>query len=610
MLGFGNRSRIALKSMYRAFVRSAIAPHLQPHLLLCLAVLSPQIAFAGTLKVQVDGVDGDLKAAVSASAEIVQYAGREVSAAQARRLSDRAPAQVAKALEAFGYYNAKATGDLNETAQGFEAVVHVNPGEATTVSTFSIEVPDPARDEKAVAKALADFMPAKGQRFDHAAYERSKAAVQGALTASGYLDAKLTTHRVEVERGTNRAAIALTWQPGVRYRYGKTTFTGDLFVEGLLDRYVTWHEGDFYTQVQLLQLQQRLNDADYFAIIDVHPDREHAAEGVIPIAVVLAPAKRDVYSAGIFIDTDIGFGVKGALTRRWVNGLGHKLKVEALVAQRLASVAAVYTIPMPGPNNRSLNFGAGYRDENTDTTTSKTASLVANETRQWLGFTRTLGLHLLTGDFTIVDPHGNKALDQQGNSTLLYPEAVLERKRADDPLFVRDGYALTLIARASPGLLSDTKFVQARADAKWIHGIGDNQRLIVRGTLGAMEVGDFDKLPPELRFFAGGDRSIRGYAYQTIGPEDANGLVLGGEDLVVASAEYEYYFKPNWGIATFVDSGDAFTGFGNFKTRIGAGFGLRWRSPVGMVRADIGVPINDPYGKTGVELHLVIGPDL
>jgi len=117
-------------------------------------------------------------------------------------------------------------------------------------------------------------------------------------------------------------------------------------------------------------------------------------------------------------------------------------------------------------------------------------------------------------------------------------------------------------------------------------------------------------LPPELRFFAGGDRSIRGYAYQTIGPQDANGLVLGGEDLVVGSVEYEYYFKPNWGIAAFVDTGDAFTGFGNFKTRIGTGLGLRWRSPVGMVRADIGVPVNDPYGKTGIELHLVIGPDL
>jgi len=598
--------------MYRAAANSAPALRTAARFLLaCASVgLLPQLALAGTINVQIDGVDGDLKTAANAAAEIAQYNGREVSAAQARRLYDRAPQQIAKALEAYGYYNARATGELQETAQGFAVTMHVVPGEATTVATLSIEIPDPARDEKAVAKALKEFAPGKGQRFDHAAYERSKTALQGALAARGYLDAKLTTHRVEVERGANRATIALAWEPGVRYRYGKTTFAGDEFIEGTLDRYVPWHEGDFYTQSQLLQLQQRLTDADYFAIIDVHPDREHAAEGVIPIAVVLAPAKRTVYAAGVFIDTDVGFGVKGAVTRRWVNGYGHKLRVEALVAQRLKTVGTVYSIPLPGPDNRSFNFGANYRDENTDTTKSNTASLVVNETRQWLGFTRTLGLHLLTGDFTIVDPNGNKALDQPGQSTLLYPEVVLEKKKGDDPLFVRDGYALTVIARGSPGLLSDTQFVQARVDGKWIKGFGENQRLIVRGTLGAMEVGDFDKLPPELRFFAGGDRSIRGYAYQTIGPQDQNGLVLGGEDLVVASVEYEYYFKPNWGIATFVDTGDAFTGFSNFKTRIGTGVGLRWRSPVGMVRADIGVPINDPYGKTGVELHLVIGPDL
>jgi translocation and assembly module TamA len=574
------------------------------------AVLVPHVLLAATLSVQIDGVDDTLKPAVSAAAEIMQYDKREVSAAQARRLYDRAPEQIAKSLEAYGYYNATADGELKEAPAGLVAIVHVHTGEATTVATFKIDVPDPARDEKPVAKAIAEFTPRQGQRFDHGAYEKSKAAVQAALVATGYLDASLSTRRVEVSRGANRATIELQWSPGVRYRYGPTTFSGDQFTEGLLDRYVPWHEGDFYAQLQLLKLQQRLIDADYFGIIDVQPDLEHAHDGIIPIAVKLAPAKRTVYTAGVFIDTDIGFGVKGSVRRRWVNGLGHKVKLEAEVAQRLKSVAATYSIPLPGENNRSLNFGIAYLDENTKTTTQNTASLVVNETRLWGDFNRTIGLHLVTGDFTIVDPNGNKALDQQGHSTLLYPEIVLEKKRADDPLFVRDGYVITVAARGAPGLLSDTNFAQVRGDAKWIHAFGDSQRLIVRGSLGAMEVGNFDDLTPDLRFFAGGDRSIRGYAFQTIGPQTPEGLVIGGEDLVVGSAEYEYYFKPNWGIATFIDTGDAFTGFSNFKTRIGTGVGLRWRSPVGMVRADIGVPINDPYGKTGVQLHLVIGPDL
>jgi len=86
-------------------------------------------------------------------------------------------------------------------------------------------------------------------------------------------------------------------------------------------------------------------------------------------------------------------------------------------------------------------------------------------------------------------------------------------------------------------------------------------------------------------------------------------LVIGGKNLAVASAEYEYYFKPNWGIATFIDTGDAFNNFGDYRQKVGTGFGVRWRSPVGMVRVDLGFPVHDK-NASGVELHIVIGPDL
>jgi translocation and assembly module TamA len=577
----------------------------------CVALLTAGPALhAASLTVELDGVDDGMKDAAIAATGMTPYAKRDVSAAQAHQLYDRAPALIASALEPYGYYNAKVDGELRQTPQGYTAVLHVHAGEPATVATFELALPDPARDEKPVRKALATFTPKQGQWLDHAAYEKSKTAVQAALLASGYLDAKLVTHTVEVSRTDNRVAIKLAWQPGARYRYGATAFTGSQFYDTFLDRYVPWHKGDFYDQAQLLQLQQKLIDADYFAVVEVQPDIEHAHDGVVPIEVTLGPAKRNIYTAGIFVDTDIGFGVRGGMTRRWVNQRGHKLKLEVQVAQRLKSAAATYSIPLPGPNDRSYNLGANYLDQNTETTQSHTKSLVGNETRLWQGFTRTLGLHALTGDFTILDPHHNKALDERGDTTLLYPELLLERKRADDLLFVRDGYSLALAARATPGLASSTHFAQARADAKWIHGIGKRQRVILRGSLGAMVVGDFDKLPPELRFFAGGDRSIRGYGFQTIGPHNEHELVVGGRDLAVASAEYEYYFNRNWGVATFVDAGDAFSGFGNFRTHVGSGVGLRWRSPVGMVRADIGVPVHDPDGKTGLELHLVIGPDL
>jgi translocation and assembly module TamA len=138
---------------------------------------------------------------------------------------------------------------------------------------------------------------------------------------------------------------------------------------------------------------------------------------------------------------------------------------------------------------------------------------------------------------------------------------------------------------------------------------GRQQRLITRLSLGAMVVDDFNQLPPELRFFAGGDRSIRGFDYQQLGTTNAAGLVIGGEYLAVGSIEFERYFLPKWGAAVFVDGGDAFR-TGEFDMNIGAGIGVRWRSPVGVVRVDVAKPVSDSVGGDSIRFHVTIGPDL
>ncbi len=605
---------------------------------LIVLLLIAGTAQAGRVAVQVDGVEGPLHDAVVAGVEISQYGERDVTAAQVRRLYDNAENQARTALEPYGYYDAKVQGELKETGGGnYTAVLHVTPGEPVRINALDIQLDGDADGQRGVQKAVAAFAPGKGQALDHTAYEKSKATVQAALFGAGYLDAELVTHQVEVQRSTNSAEIHLAWKVGTRYRLGKTTFEGAQFPDEFLDRYIPWHEGDFYTQEQVLLLQQKLIDADYFAVAQVQPDTENAHDGVVPIKVMLGPAKRTIYTAGVFFGTDTGPGVRGGIERRWVNRRGHKMKVEALVATQLKTAAATYTIPLPGHDNHSLNFGATFRDEDTDTSTSRTWGLAATDSRIWRGWTRTLGLKFLTGNFEVAN--------LQGDTTLLYPEVSLSRKRADDPMFVRKGYSLTFAARAGhESLLSDVSFAQVTADAKWIRGLGEKSRFIARGSAGATYVGDsserdrngvpingFDKLPPELRFFAGGDRSIRGYAYQTVGPplgtelmpiaqarcdrlrenkKSCKNFVVGGKNLLVASAEYEYYFKPNWGIATFVDSGDAFSSFDSYKQKTGVGVGLRWRSPVGMIRADVGVPLNKDKDTSSFELHIVIGPDL
>lgn len=575
-------------------------------LLLCLAASS---ASAARVNVTVEGVSPELQAVILGAVELQQYASRDVSRAQVQRLYRRAERQVRNALEPYGYYNPKLTSKLDQDGENWTARLQVDAGPAVTVTRLDLEIedlPDDDREMRSVKAARDAFAPGQGQPLDHALYERSKATIQAALVGVGFLDAKLETHRVEVERASNSARITLLWKAGNRHRFAETAFEGGQFPSAFMQRFIPWNVGDYYSQNKLLELQQRLVDTGYFSISQVQPDIEHAADDNVPITVMLAPAKRTLYTGGLFVGTDTGFGLRGGVERRWVNKRGHKMRFESIMAQRLKTLSSLYQIPLPGQDNHSFNFGITYRDENTDTSESQTLRLAANDSRTWHGWTRTIGLQFLTGDFTVAE--------QKGNTTLLYPEASFTKKRADDFNFPRKGWSLTLVGRvAQEGVLADTRFAQISADAKWIHGLGEHGRFIARGSAGFTQVDDFSKVPPELRFFAGGDRSIRGYTFQTIGPrilveDEAEPQVIGGERLLVGSAEYEHYFSPKWGAAAFVDAGDAFSGK-EFDLKIGAGLGLRWRSPVGLVRVDLGTPISDTFAS-GVELHIIIGPDL
>ena len=579
---------------------------------LAFLLLAPQ-AHAGMLLV-VDGVEDPLKGAVVSAVEVSQYASRDVSDAQARRLYERATDQAKASLEPYGYYDTSVTGELKQSGKNWTVVLHVKPGEPVKVTSVEVTLDEVADALPSIRRARRAIERMKGRPIDHGTYDAARDTLGAQLTANGFLDARLVTHKVEVHRGNHSASIKLTWEVGQRYRYGQVHFEGSQFNEGFLDRYVPFKSGDYFSQNQLLELQQALGGADYFAVVNVLPDTDEAKDGVVDITVQLAPAKRSIYTGGPFIGTDTGVGIRGGLERRWVNSRGHKWKNELVLAQKLKTLSTLYSIPMPGDNQRSYNIGANFRDADTATSQSRTLELVGNETRQWHGWTRTIGAHVLSGTFTVgkrgSEPDNAPGIEH-GRSTLLFGEASLSRKQADNPDFVRRGWMLTVAARSTVGTLaSDARFSQIGADAKWIRAFGQRQRnrLIMRGTIGTTWTNDFSALPPQLRYFAGGDRSVRGYSYQSVGPRNSEDRVIGGTNLLVASAEVEHYFTRNWGMATFIDTGNAFSGT-DYSPRLGAGLGLRWRSPVGMIRVDLGTPIKDDHAS-GVELHLVIGPDL
>ena len=597
-----------------------------------IVLLAAALGFGATaahaaITIEIQGVEGEFAGVARDNLELSQYLERELSTPQLRRLTKAGEEEIRRGLEPWGYYDVQVSSELQQNGADFKAIYRVTLGERVIVRESSVEVNGEGRELEAVQQALMAFEPRVGEALDHWLYELRKTEVTSALQARGYLDAALERHRVEVMRASRSANIDLAWNSGERYRMGEVRFTGNQLPADFLERYRPWTADEFYSVEDLLQFQQRLVDADYFSIVSVTPGLDQRADGRVPVDVQLVPAKRNIYSASAFVSTDTGPGGSLGWQRRWMNDRGDKAGMQLQYATRLESYSVFYRIPKPGVQSRLYSLTAGYRDETTDTTRARLARLGASELLdEWHGYARTLGLQYLQGSFIVAE--------QLYSTKLLYAEAFLTRRRADDLLFPTRGVSVTYTARAAPGqFFSDTTFASIRADLKWVRPAGDRSRIILRASAGALETGNFDSLPPELRFFAGGDRSVRGFDYQAIGEhveipltrrqaiadadkkrdlEDIPTLgVIGGRYLAVASAEFEHYLTEQWGAAVFVDAGDAFNS--ELNANVGAGVGVRWRSPVGIIRVDFAVPVRTDKTEVedhGLRFHIMIGPDL
>ena len=554
-------------------------------------------------RVELQGVDGELAANIRARLALDRLpASQRANLSQTRLafLLRAAPADVQEALEPYGYYDVEVTPAVLRSGNQVTVRLQVTLGAPVQVRRLDLFVEGAAKDDAAVASVLGRFQPQPGQLLHHAAYEASKSAIARVLGERGYFDAELGVHRIAVTRADHAADIGLSWTSGRRYRLGAVHFEGGPLRAGVLDPLVPWQVGDVYDQAQLLALQQSLVDADYFSGISLLPEPEKAVDGMVPIKVSLVPGKRSIYNLGLRYGTDSGAGINARLERRWVNMRGHKMLVELNLAQYKSDLTAQYRVPAFGWLDGWYTYSASLREEQIADITSQYVDLAATRSGRWRGWNLLAGLNFKRERYDSFDA------TQHGYSTLVFPSLWGQWKHGDDVNTPRHGRRLTLELRGGVRALgSDVDFLQLRAEGRYIRGLGVDNRLLLRGELGTTVSTRFADFPPSMRFYAGGDQSLRGYGYKEIGAR-VDGRVFGGKHLAVASAEFEHMFTPVWGAAAFVDAGDAFED--KFDARIGIGAGLRWRSVVGPVRVDIAHGIGSP--EQSVRLHITIGPDL
>ena len=574
---------------------------LPPRVLLPLLVL-PSLALGADLQpLQLTGLDAELATNVRAHLSL-----ESMSAAQRTRVSETrlsyllrvAPDEARQGLEPYGYYDAVITPEVIRDGDKVTVRLAVVLGEPVRVRALDVAVSAPGADDDLVAQRVAGFMPRVGDVFQSAVYEANKAAIARALGERGYFDGQLRARRVEVTRADHTADIALAWDSGVRYRLGAVTFVGQQLRDGVLDPLVPWTAGEPFDQQRLLELQQSLLDTDFFSGIELQPAPEKAVDHVVPMTVTLVPAKRSVYNLGLRYGTDSGAGINARLERRWLNDRGHKLLLDLNIAQFKSNFTTQYKIPAFRWLDGWLTYQASLREEQIQDLSTQTVDLAVTRSGRWRRWNLLAGLNYKR------ERADSLSNDQHDYYTVVFPSVWGQWKTSDNPNTPRRALGLTVEARAgSASLGSDVDFLQVRAEGRWIRGLGASNRLLLRGELGTTVVDDFSLLPPSLRFYAGGDHSVRGFGYKEIGTVD--GDLFGGKHLAVASAEFEHMFTPVWGAAVFIDAGDAFDD--RFDAHVGVGAGLRWRSPVGPVRVDIASDVSE--SDPGLRLHVSVGPD-
>lgn len=580
-------------------------------LLLCFA-LTPLAQAERLADVTVTGLNKTQADSVRASLSLTQLTDVQRQALTPGRLAfllRRAERESLTALEPFGLYNASVEVATEAGGDGIRVRIAVDPGEPVRVTESTIRVAGPAGEEDSITALITAFRPSVGQVFVHSRYENSKSAIARELARRGYFAADTERARVEIVRAEHSARIDLSWIGGPRYRLGEARFEGSPLRPDLLDPLRPWRAGDPYHQDALLEFQQRLTDLDYFSVVDVRPDVDAGpdAQAEAPVQVTLTPAKPNVYSAALSFGTDSGVGTQLGYERRWLNRHGHKFKGELQLAQRRQAAVAQYRIPAfaRGPGWWALR--GSYRQEEFEGFDLSTAELTAERTWRWGQWNMTAAG---TGQReTLNDKRARSAIPIVTNKTLAYPSLTAQTRRSDDPVFTRRGWSLDATARGgSDALLSDVNFIQLRGEGRFIRALSDSMRLLLRSEAGATWVEDIRDLPVGLRFFAGGDRSLRGYDLRTVGPR-IDEAVVGGRYALIGSAEIDHYFGDSkWGMAAFVDAGNVVNEIADYDPVFGAGLGLRWRSPVGPIRLDLAHGFDNP--DENFRIHLTIGPDL
>ena len=564
-------------------------------LLVCLAA---NAAAQGRLQVELSPPNAALRANIEAY--VGSVADRDEHALQ--QLRRTAETQARNAAEALGFYHAtvdaQVTGGQQPTLR-----LEVRPGDPVRLRQVSVRIDGPAAAMREFT-VPGSLSLAPGSTLNHGHYEEAKRWILNQASRYGFFEGRFEQQQLLVDPAAGTADITLHYQSGPRYRFGDVGFAGDsIIAPDLLRRLVPFKAGDPYNADLVAQLNHDLQASGYFQGVLVEAAPQPTQGQVIPVTVDLTARAPRTLGLGGGYSTDVGPRLKANWTRHWVNPQGHSYGAEAELSAPRQNLGLWYDVPLESPLTDKMRYAAGYQYEEIADTDSLSKLLTVGpewHTKLPSGWQRVISLKWQREEYRLGD--------DTGLSNLVMPGISYSYLHSDNRVDPNRGYRIGFEAQvAKEGMLSDANLLRADVQLRGLTTLFERHRFLARLHVGGSATNGYKAIPPSLRFFAGGDQSVRGYDYQSLSPQNSDGDQIGGRYMIAGTAEYQYTFAPKWRVATFIDQGNAFNSLDFPSLKTGVGVGVRWVSPVGPIRVDVARGLDE---GGGLRLHFSMGPEL
>jgi translocation and assembly module TamA len=525
----------------------------------------------------------------------------DLSSDEVQRLAAAAPAQIRELLATEGFFSPAIRYEIRRDSEPWIIHYDISPGTATRIDSVDIRIKGaiasgPHADPRRIERLRRRWSLDPGEVFKQSAWNKAKNDLLKGLLLNDYPAATITQSEARINPQDNSAALAVEVDSGPFFTFGELQIHGlQRYSREMVEALNPIHPGDPYSQQKLNELQSRLQDTGYFRSAFATSEADPAHPDRVPVRVDLNenPRKRLSLGGGFSTDTGARAQVKwldrNFLQRNW------RLESELRIDRETRVLGG--DVFLPAIRNGWLpSFGAhlehtissGEIDDKIRTG-ARIASPNKLDEKAWgvayLGDRQRIG-----GSF-------------QTNRQAVIGSFSYTKRRLDNPLTPRRGYVASAELGAGPrGLVNETNIARVVIRGTLLQPLVRRWHSVLRAEVGQVFGGSRLNVPGDLLFRAGGDQSVRGYSYQSLGPIQ-NGAVVGGTVTAVMSAELVYQLTPTWGAAVFTDAGNAADSWKGFTLKRGTGVGARWRSPIGPVNLDLA------YGHAvhKMRLHFSVG---